>query len=146
MISFWSKNRGLLAVILGLLAAFVTVMLIETIGHSLYPPEAKLDYTQPEKIEEYIKNAPLGAMIFVVLAQVLGAMVGAYVSTKVAPVGQRLPLLITMVMFLVAVVYNFIAIPHPTWMPIATILGMAMAAYTGYKIAHNSTKKMLSEV
>ncbi len=144
MISFWSKNRALLAVILGLLTAFVTVMLFETIGHSIYPPAQKLDFTKPEIIEEYIKSAPIGAMIFVVLAQVLGALVGAYVSTKIAPEGTNWPFYVTIVLLLVAVIYNYVAIPHPIWMPVATVLGMAMAVYTGRAIAIRSSAYELS--
>ncbi len=142
MIEFWSKNRGLLAVILGMLTAFMTVMLVEAIGHAMYPPPQKLDAAKPETIREYIDKAPLGAMLMVVLAQVLGALVAGYVSTKVAPVGRSRPFYITMSIYLIATVANYVSIPHPIWMPVTTLLVMGLAAYTGYQIARRSTERL----
>ncbi len=145
MFAFWAKNLGLLAVIVGLLTAFMTVMLIEALGHSIYPPGEMLDYSKPETIENYIRTAPLGAMIFVVIAQVLAAFVGGYVSTKIAPPTTNTPFLITVVLFTVVVIINYLSMPHPMWMIFATLIGIVIAAYSGYFLARRTTKKMLEE-
>ncbi len=138
MIEFWSKNRGLLAVILGLLSAFITVMLIESIGHYIYPPDELLDYSKPETIEKYLQSAPLGAMMFVVIAQVLASLVIGYVSTKVAPPDSHIPFYISMALFMIAIIANYVSLPHPIWMPISTIILALVAAYQGRMIAQKT--------
>ncbi len=140
MIKFWSANRGLLAVILSLLTGFMTVAFVDICGHWLYPPDGLLDPEDPSTYQHYLDSAPLGALIFIVLAQVLGMFIVAYVSTKVAPVGNNIPFIISSILFILAMIANFVMLPfHPLWVMMASFIGAATAAYFGRDIAVRST-------
>ncbi len=136
MLEFWSKNRGLLAVILGVLCGFMMVAFVEVVGHWLYPPDGLLDPNDPSSYQKYIEALPSGALLFVALAQTMGMLVASYVSTKVAPVGKNLPFIITAIIFLLAMISNFIMIPfHPVWLMLVSFIGAAIGAYLGRNIA-----------
>ena len=71
--------RLALALIAGIAAALITIMLIETIGHSLYPPPA-LDYSDTEALRAYVDALPLGAKLMVLAAWLAGTIDGVFVA------------------------------------------------------------------
>ena len=60
--------RLALALIAGIAAALITIMVIETVGHSMYPPPA-LDYNDTEALRAYVDGLPLGAKLIVLSCQ-----------------------------------------------------------------------------
>ena len=71
--------RLALALIAGIAAALITIMVIETVGHSMYPPPA-LDYNDTEALRAYVDGLPLGAKLIVLAAWLAGTIDGVFVA------------------------------------------------------------------
>ncbi|MBI3463126.1 MAG: hypothetical protein HY000_08725 [Planctomycetes bacterium] len=92
----WPVIRSILAVIAGFVASNVIMFAIELINVRLYPDLVKaLQSNDPEAIKAALAAAslPVGAMLVVLLAWVLGSLVGGYVGAWIgrnAPVAHAL--------------------------------------------------------
>lgn len=127
--------RSIIGVIIGLAAAMAVVFIVQMIGHLVYPPPADLTMDHPETIRKYLETAPLGALLFVLLAWVAGAMLGAWLAATIA---RRKPITHGMIIggiILAMCVVMFVKIPHPAWFMIAGVLVVPLAAYNGASMA-----------
>ena len=52
--------RNIGAGLAGVVTAFVLVMVVEKVGHLIYPPPANLDYTDVEAVERPRSGGPTG--------------------------------------------------------------------------------------
>lgn len=128
-----------LAAIAGIVTAFLFVMGIEAAGHTLYPPPAGLDVSNPAAIREYMKVIPPGALLFVLASWLVAPFAGGVVAARIA--GSRPMLFAGLVgaLVLAATVANLVMIPHPAWMAVAAVAGIptmaVLAARTGARRA-----------
>ncbi|MDZ4728350.1 MAG: hypothetical protein SH820_00165 [Xanthomonadales bacterium] len=114
--------RKISAVLLGVLVAFATVMLVEWLGHQVYPPPPNLDFKDPEQLRQFTSNLPLGAFLLVLLGWLLGTLSGGLTACFVA---REKPLVFASIIgaiMLAATIANLAMIPHPTWFSIAGIV------------------------
>jgi len=124
-------GRSIGAVVAGIVVAVVGVFAIEALGQVVYPPPPGLDLTKPESIKAMMKNIPVGALLFVLLAMVVGTAAGGGVAARIAPRKPVLHAMIVGVVLLAFGVMNLVAIPHPTWFAIVNVLTFLPAAYVG---------------
>ena len=124
--------RKILAIVLGVVAGGIVVGVTEAIGHMIYPVPAGLDPTKPELIAEYIRTAPMGALVAVLVSWALGALVAGIVATLIARVADAKFALIAGGVLLVFSLINMFVIPHPGWFRIAGILLFLPMAALGY--------------
>ena len=76
--------RALLAVIAGIAVSALTIGLLESIGHSMYPPPEGLDpYGDPEGFAVAVKQMPTGALAVVLLAWAMGTFIGAWLAARI---------------------------------------------------------------
>ena len=59
--------RNILSVIVGLIASFFVIEVIEIIGYKIYPPTTNLNFNNPDSFREYVSNAPNIIFILVIL-------------------------------------------------------------------------------
>lgn len=114
--------RKISAVLLGLLVASGTVMLVEWLGHQVYPPPPGLDFQDPVSLRQYTSSMPLGAFLFVLSGWLLGTITGGLAACFVA---REKPLVFASIIgavMLAATIANLMMIPHPTWFSIAGII------------------------
>lgn len=136
-------GRTILGAAIGLLVAFLTIMLVEFAGHHLYPPPAGLNPMVTDDMATIMQSLPMGAMLFVVGAWVLGAFDGGLVAALIAR-GQRprLAALVPALMVIAGVVMMMIEIPsHPGWMSIAGLVLPIPAALAGAALAPRSAPR-----
>lgn len=123
--------RLVLAILAGIVVAFICVLVLETIGHLIYPPPADMDLSDPEALKTLMSDIPLGAKVAVLIAWFVATIVGGLVAARIARRGAWPAWCIAGFMGLMIAI-NLIWIPHPTWMVIAavvlTVLGGAIAA------------------
>jgi hypothetical protein len=124
--------RKILAVVLGVVAGGIVIGVSEAIAHTIYPVPAGLDPSKPEMIAEYIRTAPLGALIAVLISWALGALVAGVVATLIARVADAKSALIAGGVLLLFSLINMFVIPHPVWFRIAGILLFLPLAGLGY--------------
>jgi len=134
-----------LAPVAGIVAFMFGVMALEAVGHAIYPPPAEIEalsremgdamaagdsdrYRQVQKemtpvLSAWLANAPIGALVAVVLAWIGGGLVGGLVAALVAPSGKVWFALLVGAFDVVGIVMVTQQFSHPIWMPVLGIGG-----------------------
>ena len=130
-------GRLILGIVLGIVAAFVTVVCIDLIGHQIYPMPSDLNVRDPEAVGAFIRTMPPGAFAIVVAAWFLGALDGGIIAAAVS----RRAWTVWPVAAAVALggVVNVLLIPHPVALQLgaiaAPLLGGLVASVIGRRLA-----------
>jgi hypothetical protein len=128
-----SKTRAVVAVVAGLIAAIVLIAVIEAVGHSYYPVPGHLDPFSPDpevqaEFRNFVANLPLGALLFVLGAWIVGTFAGGWVAAYVAAVRPAVFANIVGVAILILCFINLAMLPHPIWFIVATVIGVPFAS------------------
>jgi hypothetical protein len=127
--------RSVGAIAAGIVVAYVTVVLINMLNHELFPPPVGLDFSDPDAIRPYLATLPIGAFLLILASSVVAAFVGTLLACYI---GKGNPLLYGGVVggfILAATIANFILIPHPLWLVIATLAGIVLSTLLAMKLA-----------
>lgn len=133
-------GKKLLAIFAGMVAGVITVGIVETAGHALFPPPAGMDVTNPEILKSMMSQLPLGAKLTVIVAWALGSLVAGLVAGRIAGTDGLIPALIAGSFLLAGGIYSLVTIPHPVWM---AVLGVALPlpmAWLGSKMMRPGLK------
>jgi len=127
--------KKILPVVAGVIAGGITVFIVESIGHLIWPPPEGIDITDPEGLAQLMDVIPIGALVFVVIAWIAGAIAGGFVAGKMAKDPSYLPGIITGAVLMVFGVMTMVSVPHPIWMWIFGIVAPVPSAWYGSKLA-----------
>jgi hypothetical protein len=127
--------RNVLAFVIGVVTAFVTVWLVNKVGHMAYPPPAGLDFSNPDAIRPYLATLPIGAFLFILASSVVAAFDGTLVACFIGTAQPRLFGSVVGGFVFAASVANFIAIPHPLWLALATLAGVILSTLLAMRLA-----------
>ncbi len=127
--------RSVIAVIAGMLVAFVVISLIEVIGMRLYPPPAGTDLRDPQAIRQAMASLPRAALLCVLVAYAAGSVAGGWVAARFAPSARLMHAMIVGAILLGAGLMNMMSIPHPAWFWIASIAIYLLGAWSGGRAA-----------
>lgn len=125
--------KRVLAVVAGLVVGMITLGLVEGLGHLIFPPPEGLDMTNMEVVAEYLKTAPIGAILWVMLAWIIGSFVGGAVATMIGKEFGRMPAYIVGGVLTLSGILNLVMVPHPSWFWMA-ILVFIPSALVGRKV------------
>jgi hypothetical protein len=137
--------RNLVAIVIGVITAFVTVMLVDKIGHIVYPPPAGLDFTNPDAIRPYLATLPIGAFLFILASAVVAAFAGTLVGCYLGTANPRLFGAAAGGIILAKTIESFIAIPHPLWLSLATLAGVVLSTLLAMRLAAATTGRDSSD-
>ena len=112
----------------GVIAAFISMMFLEGLGHSLFPIPFEVDPNNIEAIAGKLHLIPAKMYISVIIAHGLGLLIGLLIA-KAIDKTSKISLYIIAGFFLVGTVANLFMIPHPIWFAIADI---SMVAIVGF--------------
>jgi len=126
-------GRTIAGVVLGVVVAWLTIMLAEFASAPLHPMPAGFDMHDPASVAAFVATLPVAALLLVLAGWVLGALVGSHVAARIAR--KPLPALAVGMVIVVGVIANAVMIPHPTWMTIAGVLLPVPAAWLGARLA-----------
>lgn len=119
--------RLVVGVVLGLLVGMLVTGLVEGMGHTIFPPPAGVDLTDPAQLSTVMEKVPLEAKAAVLLAWFLGVLAGASTANLIA--GRRaLAGRIVALVLLAFAAWTLATIPHPVWFMIATPLALVAGA------------------
>jgi len=127
--------RSVLAILAGLLSAFVVIALVEAIGVRFYPPQPGMDPRDPNSIRAAMANLPRGAMLCVLVAYAAGSVVGGWVAARFAPRAKLTHGMIVGALLLAAGVLNMSTIPHPGWFWASSIAIYLLGSWSGARAA-----------
>jgi len=131
--------RNAAAFVIGIVIAFLTVQLIDMLGHMVFPPPAGLDFSDPSAVKPYLATLPVGAFLFILASSVVAAFAGTFAACHI---GTTTPLNCAIVVggiVFAKTVANFIAIPHPLWLSIGTLAGIVVSAWFAARLATPSS-------
>jgi len=127
--------RSIGALIAGIVTAFASIYLIEMLGHTIYPPPADLDFSDPAAIRPYIATLPIIALLFPMFGWFVGTLAGSLVANFCGDAKPYVYAAIVGGLVFAATVANLILIPHPLWFSIISLLGIIASAWLANRIA-----------
>jgi hypothetical protein len=107
-------------IVAGAIVAVATIMLVEMIGHLIFPLPDDLALGDPEVVAGPSPTMPVAAQFIVVLAWFGGALAGGYVAKRICYRWWAAWAIAALVA--AAGVVNVMMIPHPVWMQIAAVI------------------------
>lgn len=147
---------AVLAAFVGMSCMALVVSLVEALGHAAFPASPEMmaaleklqagDPTAREAMEAALPTMPAGSFAGIVVAWVLGAMVGpgcaaivhGSLTRSLAPATCRRFGIVFAALMLASCLANLLAIPSPAWMVAAgTVLPPAAALWVGFRMAAN---------
>ena len=138
--------KNVAGAIAGIVVAFVLIMAVEKVGHLVYPPPADLDFSDPEAVRPYIATLPFLALLFPMIAWVLGAFVGTVVACKIGTANPLLFAAIVGGLVLAGTISNLILIPHPVWFSIVSLVAIAASAWFAVRVASGRNVQLPDEI
>ena len=150
--------RFLIAPVAGILAFMFGVMALEAVGHAIYPPPAEIEalsramgdamaagdtdrYREVQAemtpvLSAWLADAPIGALLAVVLTWIGGGLIGGLVAALIAPSGKVWFALLVGAFDVVGIVMVTDQFSHPVWMPVLGIAGtIAATGGVGFLLA-----------
>ncbi len=131
--------RNAAAFVIGIVIAFLTVKLFDMLGHLVFPPPAGLDFSDPSAVKPYLATLPIGAFLFILASSVIAAFAGTLAACHIGTIRPLNCAIVVGGMVLAATVANFIAIPHPLWLSIGTLIGIVASAWFAVRLATPSS-------
>ena len=124
--------RRVMGVVVGLVAAMVTIGIVEWLGRQVFPPPAGVDMSDPAAIGRAVSSLPTGLKASVSLAWFFGTFAGGVAGLAIAR-WRPVPWIVAAVVVLAAMA-NYVMIPHPLWMQIAGIALPPLAAMLALRL------------
>ncbi len=116
--------RKIAAVVVGTILAVVLIIVVERLSHMVYPPPADIDINNKEALKGYLGSVPVGALLFVGAAWMIGVFGGGMLATFIARESAGVNCTIIGGLVLAGTVLNLISIPHPAWFAIISIIAI----------------------
>ena len=115
-----SLERGLVSIVVGMIAAVLVIVLVERLLRTLYPPEPGA-------------STPLSTATAAVLlgAYAVASLVGGFACSLTFARSRKWPVVITGCMLMVAGSFGVVAVYQPTWFLAASFLTYPMV-YLGH--------------
>ena len=132
-------GRKILAVVVGLVAAFAVIGIVAMIGTLVIAPPGPEIRNDPAKLREFISNPPVAAYVATLVGYFLGSFAGGYIVTKMSvreSPGIQLPLLIGVILTIGGILIFFVLLPgQPVWLAAASLVMYIPITLLGHKLA-----------
>ena len=133
--------RMAMGIVAGIVVAFLCILAVEWVGHSLYPPPPGLDFSNPADMERLMAAMPATAKAFILVAWFVGALAGAWTANRIA--GRSLAGWVVALLVIAFGVATMIMIPHPGWMWAG---GIVLPLVAGWIAERMSAKRAVGAV
>lgn len=123
--------RNILGIVAGVLVGAVVILVVQLVGHQVYPVAGSLDMNDKEAMADFVASLPVGALLIVVVAYAAGSFVGGALAAFIGSGAKVRHALVVGAFLLISGVMNLVSIPHPVWFSIVTVLVFIPAAWLG---------------
>ncbi len=127
--------RNALGLLAGIAVAVFTVILMEWISHSVYPPPAGIDLNDTDTHNAFLAAAPARALLLVLAGYLFATFNGVMVACLIGRTRRLAYTLIIGVLMLAATSSELIMYQHPAWFSVSAIAGIVASAWLALKIA-----------
>lgn len=127
--------RNILAAIAGVATAVITVMIFQFVSHTVFPPPAGVDMSDPAVINEMIASAPPLALGIVVAGYIFATFDGAFVAALIGNWKAGIYAIVVGVFMLAGALHTITTFSHPTWFSLTSIFGIIIAAWLAQLVA-----------
>jgi hypothetical protein len=132
-------GRAVLAVLAGIVVAFMAVLAVELVGLVIFPQPAGMNPADPESVRAHFSEIHTGSFVTVIIAWSLAAFAGPAVARRITGRPRlRWPPLVVIALFALLCAYNLAVVPSPVWMlPVAIVMvgASSMLGYRGRLVA-----------
>ena len=125
--------KRILSIVFGLIAAVVTISLVESIGHAMFPVPA-IDMSSPDALKNFMASIPTGAIAMVLVGWIVGAFIGGVIASLIDKENSFRNSIVIGVIILVLSVINLVMLPSPIWMWIGAIILIVPFAIAGNRL------------
>ncbi|MFC6999335.1 hypothetical protein [Rufibacter roseus] len=123
--------KSILSVLGGIALGVFTISIVQFLGQLLYPMPATVNPEDPQALASYITNAPVGALLLVLLAYAIGAFLGGNLAARYAPAKPVIHALIVGTVLLIFGIVNFWQFEHPLWFVVVAVLLFVPMSFFG---------------
>jgi hypothetical protein len=127
--------RKLVAAVLGIAVAMLTIWVLERLGHFVYPPRADIDFGDPEEVHAFTATLPVGTIVIVGVAWAAGAFLGTLTGAALSRTKPLPYAILVGGIVLAGGITMLLVIPHPLWFTVSAPLAIIVAAYLGMAVA-----------
>ena len=120
--------RSVLGVIIGIISGFVVIYAVEHVGQLIWPVATELDLKDKASAAAFLATMPIGGLVTVVVAWILGAYTGSMVALLMSD-RRRIAGIIPAALIFAATVLVLFMLPHPLWMAVAGLGGIIAAGW-----------------
>jgi hypothetical protein len=120
--------RSVLGVIIGIISGFVVIYAVEHVGQLIWPVATELDLKDKAAAAAFLAAMPIGGLVTVVVAWILGAYTGSMVALLMSD-RRRIAGIIPAALIFAATVLVLFMLPHPLWMAVAGLGGIIAAGW-----------------
>lgn len=135
--------RKILGAVLGLCAAVTIVIIVQSLGHKIWPLPQDVDFRNAEEVAALVRAMPVGAMLWVALSYLAGTFAGAYMALKVSrDPWTTWPAVAVEGVLLAFGVMNLMALPHPGWFWIVALASFPLGAFSAIWLARKTIPRV----
>ncbi|HEY9235511.1 MULTISPECIES: hypothetical protein [Phenylobacterium] len=118
--------RLILGVIVGLIVGMIVIFAVEGVGHTIFPPPAGVNLTDPAQMATVMSVIPFQAKIAILLAWLFGTVAGASSANLIAGRRAWAGRIVTLLVLALSI-FNMTTIVHPVWMMVAAVAAILAA-------------------
>jgi hypothetical protein len=124
--------RGILAIVSGLIAVAVTMMLVSLIGSQLVPSVPAVNTSSIEAIKSTYAGLGTETWVLMLLSWFLGTLAGAAVAKKIS--GRSWAAWTIAGLILAYLLLTVVMLPMPDWMKVAALAAPVLAGYLANRL------------
>lgn len=125
--------KNILSVPIGVIIGTMTVFLVQRLNAMIHVPPEGLDPADKEVFAAYIGSLPTLAFLLIISSFVLGALIGAFITSKMAETQKFNLGIFTGFILFVSTFTALTIIPNPLWVVLTGILLTLISLYFGAK-------------
>ncbi len=131
-------EKGLIAAVVGSVAAIAVVISLEPSLRSLYTVLGSNSQAS-EQLGQMVASLPVGKLLLLLVFFAVASLIGGMVSSLTFGGTRSWPALVTGLVLMIAGTYGVMTVYHPLWFRLASFLTYAMAY-----IGHLSVRRVAS--
>ena len=133
--------KVILAIVGGLVLAFLLVFAFDALFHMLSPTAERPTTNDADALRAYVARQSTATLAGIVVGWAISIYAGAWVATRFARRGNW-PGWVVTGLFLLATAANFLIAPHPLWMMALSVVLILGGGWLGIRSA-NPTRRPL---